>query len=86
MIFVAITPFQWRWAFTIEDAQQRSLETYKTLKSEGTYKNKIPMRVYSLKAGVSQKKFHLKNDTNFLGRYEAIARGGKWLINKLYGE
>ena len=83
MIYVAITPFQWRWAFTIEDAQQRSLETYKTLKSEGTGRIKMPMRVYSLKAGVSQKKFHLKNDTNFLGRYEAIARGGKWLTNKL---
>ena len=82
MIFIAITPFQWRWAFTIEDAQQRSLETYKTLKSEGTYKNRIPMKVYSLKAGVSQKKFHLKHDTNFLGRYRAVARGGKWLINK----
>ena len=82
MIFISITPFQWRWAFTIEDALQRSLETYKTLKSEGAYRNKIPMRVYSLRAGVSQKKFHLKHDTNFLGRYEAIARGGKWLINK----
>ena len=84
MIFVAITPFQWRWAFTIEDAQQRSLETYKRMRSEGTGRIKMPMRVYSLKAGVSQKKFHLKHDTNFLGRYEAIARGGKWLTNKLY--
>ena len=84
MIFIAITPFQWRWAFSIEEAKQRSLETYKTLKSEGTYRNKIPMRVYSLKDGVSQKKFHLKHDTDFLGRYEAIARGGKWLTNKLY--
>ena len=86
MIFVAITPFQWRLAFTIEDAQQRSLETYKSMRSQGTYKNKIPMKVYSLKAGISSVKFHLKHDTNFLGRYEAIARGGKWLINKLYGE
>ena len=83
MIYIAITPFQWRWAFTIEDAQQRSLETYKNMRSNGTYRNKIPMEVYSLKDGVSQKKFHLKYDTNFLGRYEAIAIGGKWLTNKL---
>ena len=59
MIYIAITPFQWRWAFTIEDAQQRSLETYKNMRSNGTYRNKIPMEVYSLKDGVSQKKFHL---------------------------
>ena len=82
MIFVAVTPLQWRWAFTIKDAQQRSLETFKKMRSEGTYRIKIPMKVYSLKAGISQKKFHLKHDTNFLGRYEAMARGGKWLINK----
>ena len=86
MIYISVTPFQWRWAYTIEEAQHRSLESFKRLKSEGTFGNKIPMRVYSLKDGVSQKKFHLKHDTNFLGRYEAIARGGKWLTNKLYGE
>ena len=82
MIFISVTPFQWRWAFTIEDAQHRSLEAFKKMRSQGTYRIKIPMKVYSLKAGVSQKKFHLKHDTNFLGRYRAIARGGKWLINK----
>jgi hypothetical protein len=83
MIYISVVPFQWRWAFTIEDAQQRSLGTYKKMRRQGTYRIKIPMRVYSLKPKVSQKKFNLHNDTNLLGRYEAVARGGKWLITKL---
>ena len=83
MIYISVVPFQWRWAFNIKEAQQRSLGTYKKMRRQGTYRIKIPMRVYSLKPKVSQKKFNLHNDTNLLGRYEAVARGGKWLITKL---
>ena len=51
------------------------------MKRRGMYRIKIPMKLFTLKEGVSQKKFHIQTDTEFLGNYEAVARGGKWLIN-----
>ena len=81
MIYISVTPFQWRWAFSANQAQHRSLETFKTMKRRGMYRIKIPMKLFTLKEGVSQKKFHIQTDTKFLGNYEAVARGGKWLIN-----
>ena len=83
MIFVAVTPFQWRWGFTIEEAQQKSLETFKRMKEQGLYKMFIPMKAFALKSGVTAQKFHIRNDTDLLGRYEAVARGGQWIITKI---
>ena len=83
MIFIAVTPFQWRWAFTIEEAQQKSLETFKKMREQGLYKMKLPMKVFALKSGVTAQKFHIRNDTDLLGRYEAVARGGQWIVTKI---
>ena len=83
MILIAVTPFQWRWAFTIEEAQQKSLETFKKMRQKGVYKIKLPMKVFALKSGVTAQKFHIKHDTDLLGRYQAVARGGQWIITKI---
>ena len=68
---------------TIEEAQQKSLETFKRMKEQGLYKMYIPMKVYALKSGVTAQKFHIKHDTDLLGRYQAVARGGQWIITKI---
>ena len=53
------------------------------MREQGLYKIKLPMKVFALKSGVTAQKFHIRNDTDLLGRYEAVARGGQWIVTKI---
>ncbi len=82
MIYIAIVPFQWRWALQPEEAMTSSLESYKYLKDNGTYRIKIPMELHSLNEGISKKKFLLNKETKLLAKYYATARNGTWQFER----
>ena len=82
-MYISVTPFKWSWAYTIEEAQNKSLEAYKPK----NMRHNIPIWLYTLKKekGLTHKNWKLKRDTIFLGKYHAVPlyKIGEWKIIKL---
>ena len=83
MYYISITPFKWSWAFTIKDAQDRSLSAYKSK----NMRNNIPIWLYTLKEqqDIDHRNWKLIRDTILIGKYHAVPlyQTGEWKIIKV---
>jgi hypothetical protein len=81
-VYIAISPLQWRWGNTVDDAIGKSISTY----NAGELKNtKLPVKLYLLNREmneISKKNWVLHEDTTYLGTYRAFSRSGSWQWTK----
>jgi len=76
-IYIAVSPLQWRWSTTVDDAINKSLSTYNAGKFNRT---KLPVNLYLLNRELNQvsTKWVLHEDTTYLATYRAFPKSGKW--------
>ena len=81
-IYIAISPLQWRWGNTVDDAIGKSISTY----NAGVLKNtKLPVKLYLLNRDMnemSKRNWVLNEDTTYLGTYRAFSTSGSWQWTK----
>jgi len=81
-VYIAISPLQWRWGNTVDDAIGKSISTY----NAGELKNtKLPVKLYLLNREmneISKRNWVLHEDTTYLGTYRAFSRSGSWQWTK----
>jgi len=82
-MYISIIPLKWSWAFTIKEAQYKSLSAY----NPKNMRNNIPIQLYTLKKqkGIDHRNWKLIRDTIFLGKYYAVPlyETGEWEIIKV---